>query len=1264
METQTVYALLTRWLDWTGHPGEKLLAAFRAPDFMESNPNLPITRSAFPDPFDATLQLQKVTLLVERFECTPQQVGWLFTYASAAGWPDLATLPVTWQPAPTAPLEAWLQLIETFALRDRLPRGPELLDDLLRKAAVDDASDATAARDAAKADYRAALVQWTAWSQGDLDTMLGTADDHTQQGLLAAEYPQDYLGTRLLKHLMDCFSLLQRLGMSAAQCRDLISNDVDQSKSEMVKQAVRAKFEEAQWLELARPLRDALREQQRQALVAYLLVHPDNDHRWRDSNDIYSYFLIDIEMDPCMLTSRIKQALSSVQFFVQRCLMNLEANVLASAELDDRWRDWRWMKNYRVWEANRKIFLYPENWIEPELRDDKTPFFLELESELLQNDLTHETAENAFRSYLQKLDEVARLEIVGMYHQQEKNPADQQIINILHVFGRTQGLPHIYYYRQLIDNDYWTPWERVDLDIEGDHLVPVVWQGQLYLIWPIFTELPRETADPDISSSYWEIQLARSTYESGTWSPKRVSESFVSTWSRNLGEDSSKLIFKGFSYPDRLEVKIIDVEIASPGLTQQRETSTRSAGNLSPIRERFNRASVFFSAFGGPSDPPGDGLRDRIGGTFNADLEDTRAEPTDLWWQYYFRLNGCNSDFVVIREPLVRLTDIPQELVPAHMWLQPANSAKDQLYLPKTTSQAGIALERLPDASSRLSPAASVRILYPHQEAGFSGLRTGPWFFNADQRSYFVTVRQPARIFGWDEDLVEPVGATREFRFAPAPDDPFDPFNGNGRLTPLLNPGDPLLFAETTPVTPASLAVSGNLPLPETRFETGRLRTAASSSLLVAREHLETVSMNAMGPLRLIGNYRYTFHSFYHPYLCTLIEALNRNGVDALLQRPQQFRSDADDIVFVKEYQPKAGTDQLITSDYPAEKIDFDLPGPYSQYNWELFFHAPFLIANRLRQNQRFAEAQRWLHYIFDPTDTSGLDSPQRYWRTKPFHIKSKLDYQRQQIPLLLRLLASGGDADKLSGLDADLKAALLADYADLITAVKLWRADPFKPHLIARLRTTAYQKTVVMKYIDNLIAWGDQLFRRDTIEALNEATQLYILAADLLGKRPEEMPPRAVPVVQTYNTLAPLLGEFSSGLAEIEEFVPPSVASVPVEGDTPLPSPLTMLYFCVPKNDELLAYWDLVADRLFKIRHCMNIEGVVRQLPLFASPIDPALLVRAAAAGIDLSSVLNDIHAPLPHYRFNILGQKASELCNELKSLGGMLLATLEKRD
>ena len=34
---------------------------------------------------------------------------------------------------------------------------------------------------------------------------------------------------------------------------------------------------------------------------------------------------------------------------------------------------WTWMRRYRIWEANRKVFLDPENYLEPELRDDAKP---------------------------------------------------------------------------------------------------------------------------------------------------------------------------------------------------------------------------------------------------------------------------------------------------------------------------------------------------------------------------------------------------------------------------------------------------------------------------------------------------------------------------------------------------------------------------------------------------------------------------------------------------------------------------------------------------------------------------------------------------------------------------------------------------------------------------------------------------------------------------------------------------------------------------
>jgi hypothetical protein len=45
--------------------------------------------------------------------------------------------------------------------------------------------------------------------------------------------------------------------------------------------------------------------------------------------------------------------------------------VFASSELSralhSTFRGEEWRKRYRIWEANRKVFVYPENWVEPDL---------------------------------------------------------------------------------------------------------------------------------------------------------------------------------------------------------------------------------------------------------------------------------------------------------------------------------------------------------------------------------------------------------------------------------------------------------------------------------------------------------------------------------------------------------------------------------------------------------------------------------------------------------------------------------------------------------------------------------------------------------------------------------------------------------------------------------------------------------------------------------------------------------------------------------
>ena len=278
---------------------------------------------------------------------------------------------------------------------------------------------------------------------------------------------------------------------------------------------------------------------------------------------------------------------------------------------------------------------------------------------------------------------------------------------------------------------------------------------------------------------------------------------------------------------------------------------------------------------------------------------------------------------------------------------------------------------------------------------------------------------------------------------------------------------------------------------------------------------------------------RYLFQTFYHPYVCSFISLLNGYGVDGFLQRPVQLQTRE---FFELDYRP---TGVVIKVDnvtgrslYPRDDVDFTFSGAYSIYNWELFFHAPLLIADRLSKNQRFEEAQKWFHYIFDPTDTSSDDVPQRYWRTKPFFETTGEQYERERIPSLLRLLSSRGDPNEWAKLTDRQKD----DVRDLEKQVDAWRKNPFKPHLIARLRTTAYQKTVVMKYIDNLIAWGDQLFRRDTIETHQRSHAALRAGRRYPRPRPARHSATRTPqAADLQHAGGPNLDAFRNALVEIE---------------------------------------------------------------------------------------------------------------------------------
>lgn len=422
---------------------------------------------------DVYTRFLKAASLAVALGLTANELAYFATSAdyqiAGDGW--LNALPVSGDPSATiaaALLKPLLALLDFARLKAGISPGDEQLLTILTDPAT------------ATAQTESLLYTLTHWDADSLNALLAEFG-----GTIAGLAHLD-----LFSRVYDAFALLQPMGIVASALLKATTNAPDSDIVGAFQAALRARYSIDDWREVIQPINDEMRDLQRNALVAYILhqlrSNPATAHI--DTADkLFEYFLMDVEMEPCMQTSRIRHALSSVQLFIERCLMNLEPRVSPSSINADQWA---WMKRYRVWEANRKVFLFPENWLEPELRDDKSPIFKEIESELLQSDITNDTATSALLTYLSKLQEIAKLEPCGIYH----IPADPNTRRgeVNHIIGRTSGAHRKYYYRRY-EYGYWTPWEQIKLDIEDNPVLPVVWNSRLLLFWlRIVTQTPTD----------------------------------------------------------------------------------------------------------------------------------------------------------------------------------------------------------------------------------------------------------------------------------------------------------------------------------------------------------------------------------------------------------------------------------------------------------------------------------------------------------------------------------------------------------------------------------------------------------------------------------------------------------------------------------------------------------------------------------------------------------------------------------------------------
>lgn len=316
--------------------------------------------------------------------------------------------------------------------------------------------------------------------------------------------------------------------------------------------------------------------------------------------------------------------------------------------------------------------------------------------------------------------------------------------------------------------------------------------------------------------------------------------------------------------------------------------------------------------------------------------------------------------------------------------------------------------------------------------------------------------------------------------------------------------------------------------------------------------------------------------------------------------------------------------DRVFISTQQTEPMDF--AGANALYFWELFYYAPMMIAQRMLDEQRFDEAQRWLNYVWSPCgrplrDDDGQidDWTKRQWNVRP----------------------------------------LLEDVS--------WNSDPLDssdPDAVAQHDPMHYKVATFMRALDILIARGDAAYRKLERDTLNEAKMWYSQALNLLGERP------FVDADTAWD--APTLGQAASDSALSEYWAMLSRvmrgfgadesgdgANEPSER-----SANSLLKVFVPEiNDMLFGYWDTLALRMYNLRHHLSIDGQPLSLPIYATPADPKALLTAAVAaaggGTDLPKV-EDNH----EWRFTTMLDSAKSMVSQLIGLGTTIRLLIERQD
>lgn len=1037
-----------------------------------------------------------------------------------------------------------------------------------------------------------------------------------------------------------------------------------------------------------------LEEQRRDALVDYYLgqIVPSTltsaPPTLITPEDLYEYLLIDNQVNAQVETSRVAQAIASIQQYIHAIFNGMEPGYSDGFDTEylQLWREG--ISEYSVWAGYQMIEDYPENYIDPALRLTKTEAFKELELDLGQSRITQDSVQSALNNYLNKFEVVSNLNVVSGYIDgNDFKHADYYFV------GRQRVEPFSHYWRKVtialdvsptIPAGAWTEWKKIDVafDATVTHVRPMVSAGRLRLVW-VESGLAKVEDDGRKAEKFQYSAKMSFLQLNNIWSPATTLYSDSSS-EEDLTPtyDASGNFVKGFALVATMDLRrpfeprlIVDFQWRGSINTEAVEVNAPDEGFTRAYDKFFNaivltdleRKEVLLIAA-------------RMFGTDQARLQHP-----------YLENFGSDGKLVLVSSNYNR--------DPSKSYI-PSGGINELIELETTLiseseTQAGLLLRGYTHARREERNSTSLTVDAPKydiekwvENKGYiydaqgsirtlNGVLYGKVWMHITKHPITIGV-----VWKYKDTIIGQCGYS-QFKMSKTGDS----WWGAAEIILSLNPNAiPLPAAD---VIRAGMEFSLALDFIDLRYVNIPLRSEnnsffASSKAVQRRFDLWRSEVGRpdvslwSGTLSLNG--AASSSQVYIPLSNTDANVYGyKFGVSSSVDN--SIGNNWFDIVLAKE----PGSSIVPFTQITKEGAQFLDLGALGLTSAERYLRLNTLFAQELASKIQFSveSVLNWENqHMLEPPAPSLSGSDRNNWIALDFkgaNTRYLWEIFFHVAHLVAHRLYTEFDylgAEKWLHTIFNPQVRIEALFPAPSEEFYYWLSRPLTgpddlsfeleglgdPDAIAYSVPSHYRKMIVMFYLNNLVARGDMLYRQLTRDALNEAKLHYVRALSLLGPLSKG---------RSLSQWEPIALEDA---AKKDSDVIPTFAIQLWKDPLPVPlgrakgQPWVRLLnaprFRLPVNTALLDQWERLDLRLSNLRNNLTLDGKPLQLALYEPPANPFDLLRAQLAGGGNALRRLGSLAIIPPYRFRALLPRVQNAVETLIRYGDQVRSYMEMRD